>query len=214
MSRLEDMIRELCPDGVEYEELQEVFTIRNGYTPSKDNSDFWENGTIPWFRMEDIRENGRILSDSIQHITPEAVKGSLFPANSIIVATSATIGEHALLTVDALANQRFTFLTRKESYLKKLDIKFFFYICDLLDEWCKKNTTLGNFNSVDMTRFRKYKIPLPPLPVQSEIVRILDDFTELTAELTARQKQYEYYRNYLLTFDNADNKILTDRFDG
>jgi hypothetical protein len=49
--------------------------------------------------MEDIRQNGRILSDSIQHITFKAVKGRLFPTNSIIIATTATIGEHALITV-------------------------------------------------------------------------------------------------------------------
>ena len=88
--------------------MEEMFKIRNGYTPSKSNPRFWENGTIPWFRMEDIREHGHILSDSIQHITKEAVKGKgLFPANSIIVATTATIGEHALIIVDSLANQQF-----------------------------------------------------------------------------------------------------------
>lgn len=112
MSKLEELIAELCPDCIKYVELREAFDLKNGYTPLKSNATFWKNGTIPWFRMEDIRENGRILSDSMQHITPEAVKGSLFPANSIIVATSATIGEHALITVDSLANQRFTYLTQ------------------------------------------------------------------------------------------------------
>ena len=205
MSKLEELINELCPDGVDYKELQEVFTLRNGYTPSKDNPEFWENGTVPWFRMEDIRQNGRILGDSIQHVTQRAVKGNLFPADSIILATSATIGEHALLTVTALANQRFTFLTRKEPYLNSLYMKYFYYHCDILDEWCKQNVTLGNFNSVDMGKLKKYKFPLPPLPVQHEIVRILDNFTlltaELTAELTARKKQYEYFRNLLLNFN-------------
>ena len=46
--------------------VSEVFDIRNGYTPSKNVKEFWEGGTIPWFRMEDIRENGGILRDSIQ----------------------------------------------------------------------------------------------------------------------------------------------------
>ena len=47
---------------------------------------------------------------------------------------------------------------------------------------------------------KKVIIPVPPLPVQEEIVRILDKFTSLTAELTARRKQYEYYRDALLSF--------------
>ena len=84
---------------VEWKKLGEVFITRNGYTPSKSNPEYWEGGTIPWYRMEDIRENGRILSDALQHITPKGVKGNgLFKANSIILATSATIGEHALIS--------------------------------------------------------------------------------------------------------------------
>ena len=113
MSRLSALLEELCPDGVEYKKLKEIFNTKNGYTPSKSNESYWENGTIPWFRMEDIRENGHILSDSIQHVNLNAIKGELFPANSIIVATSATVGEHALITVPSLANQRFTYLMLK-----------------------------------------------------------------------------------------------------
>ena len=72
--------------------IDDLFDIGNGYTPSKANPAYWTNGTIPWFRMEDIRANGRILKDSIQHITEEAVKSSgLFPANSIILSTTATM---------------------------------------------------------------------------------------------------------------------------
>ena len=199
MSNIEKLIKELCPDGVEYKELKSVFEMRNGYTPSKAKAEFWEGGTIPWFRMEDIRENGNILSDSAQHITPAAVKGKLFPANSIIVATSATIGEHALITVESLANQRFTYLVRRPEYEEKLDPKFVYYYCYKLDEWCLNNTNISSFPSVDMAKFAKFKIPIPPLPVQREIVRILDNFTELTA----RKKQYEFYRDKLLTYKNS-----------
>ncbi|GAA9021817.1 hypothetical protein HpHA121_07490 [Helicobacter pylori] len=203
--RLKTLLQTLAPKGVEFKTLEEVFEIKNGYTPSKNNPEFWEKGTIPWFRMEDIRENGRILKDSIQHITPKALKGKkLFPKNSIIISTTATIGEHALLIVDSLANQRFTFLSKKANCDIALDMKFFFYQCFLLGEWCKKNTNVSGFASVDMTAFKKYKFPIPPLEVQQEIVKILDAFTELNTELNtelkARKKQYEYYREKLLTF--------------
>lgn len=60
MSRLEELIQEYCPDGVEYKELSEIFDTRNGYTPSKAKPELWQNGTVPWFRMEDIREKGNI----------------------------------------------------------------------------------------------------------------------------------------------------------
>ncbi|WP_231220303.1 restriction endonuclease subunit S [Helicobacter pylori] len=207
--RLQTLLQTLAPKGVEFKTLEEVFEIKNGYTPSKNNPEFWEKGTIPWFRMEDIRENGRILKDSIQHITPKALKGKkLFPKNSIIISTTATIGEHALLIVDSLANQRFTFLSKKANCGIALDMKFFFYQCFLLGEWCRKNTNVSGFASVDMTAFKKYKFPIPPLEIQQEIVKILDQFSALTtdllagipAEIKARKKQYEYYREKLLTF--------------
>ncbi|GAA7931608.1 restriction endonuclease subunit S [Helicobacter pylori] len=207
--RLQTLLQTLAPKGVEFKTLEEVFEIKNGYTPSKNNPEFWEKGTIPWFRMEDIRENGRILKDSIQHITPKALKNKkLFPKNSIIISTTATIGEHALLIVDSLANQQFTFLSKKANCGIALDMKFFFYQCFLLGEWCKKNTNVSGFASVDMTAFKKYKFPIPPLEIQQEIVKILDQFSILTtdllagipAEIEARKKQYEYYREKLLTF--------------
>ncbi|WP_154507550.1 restriction endonuclease subunit S [Helicobacter pylori] len=209
MHKIERLLQTLAPKGVEFKTLEEVFEIKNGYTPSKNNPEFWEKGTIPWFRMEDIRENGRILKDSIQHITPKALKGKkLFPKNSIIISTTATIGEHALLIVDSLANQRFTFLSKKADCGIALDMKFFFYQCFLLGEWCKKNTNVSGFASVDMTAFKKYKFPIPPLEIQQEIVKILDAFTELNTELNtelkARKKQYQYYQNMLLDFKDIN----------
>ena len=195
-------------DTVKRVKLGEVFDTRNGYTPSKNNSGYWENGTIPWFRMEDIRANGRILYDSIQHVTPAAVK-KIFPRNSIILATSATIGEHALIKVDFLSNQRFTCCTLKEKYRDLLDIKFLFYYFFIIDEWCKSHIKLGNFSSVDMDALYSYPIPIPPLSEQERIVSILDRFDKLChdireglpAEIDLRQKQYEHYRDKLLTFE-------------
>ena len=194
--------------AIKWLSIQDLFNLRNGYTPSKSKSEYWTNGTIPWFRMEDIRENGHILNDSIQHITPIAVKGKLFPANSIILATSATIGEHALITVDSLANQRFTYLTVKNEYSNQLNMKYIYYYLFKIDEWCKNNLNVSSFASVDMDKFKKLKFPIPPLEEQERIVSILDRFDKLCndiseglpAEIEARQKQYEYYRDKLLTF--------------
>ena len=194
---------------VEWKTLDEIFHLRNGYTPSKGVKEYWENGSIPWFRMEDIRENGRVLNTALQKVSESAVKGGkLFPANSIIIATSATIGEHALITIPFLANQRFTVLSLKPEYIDKFNIYFLYHYCFTLDDWCQKNTTMSSFASVDMNGFRKFLIPIPPLSVQTEIVKILDTLTTLTSELTSelilRQKQYEYYREKLLSFDSLE----------
>ena len=193
-------------EGVEMKTIKEVFDTRNGYTPSTSNELFWNDGIIPWFKMEDIRDNGRILSDSYLHITPQAVKGKgLFKANSIILATSATIGEHALILVEFLSNQRFTNIALKEKFAKSVDMKYIYYYMFIIDEWCKQHVNQGGFASVDMTGLYNLPIPLPSLQEQQRIVSILDTFEasiqNLEAQLSLREKQYEYYRNKLLTFE-------------
>ena len=124
MSKLEQLIKELCPNGVEWKTVEEIFNLKNGYTPSKANKEYWENGTVPWFRMEDLRTNGNILNDAVQHIHTSGVRGKLFPANSIIMATTATIGEHALITVDYMSNQRFTNFALRDDICELIDTKF------------------------------------------------------------------------------------------
>ena len=163
--------------------------------------------------MEDIRENGRILNDSIQRVSKNAIKGNLFPSNSIIVATSATIGEHALITCSFISNQRFTCLMIKDEYKELFNTKFLYYYCFKLDEYCLQCLNQGNFASVDMTKFNNFRFPLIPIEEQERIVSILDRFDKLCndisegipAEIEARQKQYEYYRDKLLTFKEKVN---------
>ncbi len=190
--------------------LGELFNTRNGYTPSKSDPAYWEGNTcIPWFRMEDIRDSGRILFDAAQHVTPEAVKSGVFPEDSIIISTSATIGEHAWIKVPSLANQRFTYLMVKPEYRKLVSIKYLFYYCFKLGEFCREHLNTGNFASVDMGMFNKFVFALPSLEKQNEIAEQLERFDKLVndiaeglpAEIEARQKQYEYYRDRLLSFE-------------
>ena len=202
---------------IEWDIIDNIFIMKNGYTPSKANKDFWENGTISWYRMEDIRENGRILSESIQKITPQAVKGGkLIPKNSIIFATTATIGEHALAIADSfLMNQQFTTFTIRELLKDKLDIKFVFYYFFKICEWCKQNTNSSSFPSVDMAKLKKVKFPIPSPQTQQKVVEILDKFDTLVNSITEglpreielRRKQYEYYREKLLNFTELKKEI-------
>ena len=131
--------------------IGDVFELRNGYTPSKIVKEFWEGGTIPWFRMEDIRMNGGFLKDSLQHITPLAVKGAgLFEKRSIILATTATIGVHAMLIADSLANQRFTNFKVRKSLSDEYIDEFIYYSFFKIDEWSINNTNSGGLLSVNM----------------------------------------------------------------
>ncbi len=211
-----DQLLSFGEDEVEWCRLEDVFELRGGYTPLKSNRDFWDGGTIPWYRMEDIRANGRILHDAIQHVTPRAVKGrGLFEANSIIMATTATIGEHALLTADSLANQQFTNFKIRGSLKSHLSPRFAYYYFYVLGAWCRRNVHVGAFPSVKMESLRAQPFPIPPLARQAEIVCVLDRLHALShslmdglpAELRARRKQYEHYRERLLTFPGAPDSL-------
>ena len=198
---------------LEYKTLGDLFETRNGYTPSKRDRTAWDRDDVPWFRMEDIRENGGILDSALISISNSAVKaGRVFPANSILVATSATIGAHALVTVEHLSNQRFTSLQPKESACGLFDPYFLYYYCFLLDEYCLNHANVSSFASVDMRAFRAFEFPILPLDVQREIASILDQFTglekELEAEIEARRAQCTYYRDRLLCFPE---KRVSDR---
>lgn len=173
--------------------IDELFDLGNGYTPSKSNPAYWTNGTIPWFRMEDIRTNGRILKDSIQHVTPEAVKGNgLYPKYSIILSTTATIGEHALLIADSLANQQFTFLNRKVNRRDMIDIIFFYHYCFILGKWCRDNINAGGLLAVNMDDLKNHSIYIPKsIAEQQAIATILTKMDDEITALEAKRAKYE-----------------------
>ena len=170
-----DWIGEI-PSHWKIKRLRFVCELRNGYTPSKAVQSFWENGTIPWYRMEDIRETGRFLNAAKQYISEEAVKeAGLFEAGSFILATTATIGEHALLIVDSLANQRFTNLKIRKSLSVYPLKKFFFYYLYVIDEYCKSTTKTTTFPAMDITELKNFGVCLPPLAEQEAIAAWLDE---------------------------------------
>lgn len=170
-----DWIRDIPSHWVS-KRLRYVCEFRNGYTPSKANGEYWADGTIPWYRMEDIREFGRFLKESKQSISKDAVKGcGLFEAGSFILATTATIGEHAMLIVDSLANQQFTNLKIRKSLNHTVTKEFFFYYLFVIDEFCKSTTKTTTFPAMDMTDLRNFGVSIPPLAEQEAIAAWLDE---------------------------------------
>jgi len=165
----------MIPEHWKVKRIKDAFELRNGYTPSKNNPAFWESGTIPWYRMDDIRESGRKLKEAKQYITPEAVKGNgLFEAGSFILATTATIGEHAMLIVDSLANQRFTNLKIRKSLITRLSKEFLFYYMFIVDDFCKTSTRQTTFAAVNIEELKNFIVVIPTIEEQQSIATYLD----------------------------------------
>lgn len=204
MSRIEELIEKLCPNGVEYKELEKVCRFQNGFSFK---STLFRNCGEPILRITNIL-NGKLSDDSYVYFNLEDYKENLenykVKKGDIVVAMSgATTGKIGYNYSENIyyLNQRVGLFVPNEKVLLK---RFLFH---WLTTQSKKihNISSGsgaqpNLSSVKMMKLR---IPVPPLEVQCEIVHILDDFTllsaELSAELKARQKQYEYYASKLFT---------------
>ena len=188
MSKLEKLIEELCPNGVEWKKLGEVAQIGTG---SSNGNEAEENGLYPFFiRSQTIKYKNDFEYDEEAIIIPgEGGVGEIFHYINGKYAIHQRV--YRIHIVDDLISTSFVYHYMKSNFKK----------------FILKKAVSATVTSIRKPMIEDFIIPLPPLPVQEEIVRILDNFTELTAELTARKKQYEYYRDKLLTFKKKQVEV-------
>ncbi len=219
MSRLEELIQELCPNGVELYKFDGVCQFIRGITYNKSQEAKTASNTdVAVFRANNITLNSNTLNYDDVKMVVGAVKVKdtqwLRKGDILMCAGSGSkdhIGKVAFIEND----MKYTFggfmgVVRCDDTILP---RYMFHI--LTSGYFSKHlesainrATINNINGQVMSSF---EFPVPPLEVQREIVRILDSFTlltaELTAELTARKKQYEYYRDTLLTFDDENTPV-------
>lgn len=186
--------------------VRHFFEFKNGYTPSKANPSFWTNGTIPWFRMEDIRKSGRILEKAIQYVTPSAVNnGGTFDAGSFILAIcTASIGEHAMLIADSLANQQFANLKIRKSLSNRTMPMFIFYYLYILGRYCKDTANTTTFQYADMNLVKNFKVPLPSPEEQQMIVDYLEH------NFKGIEKAIEQHKNMISLLQERKQIIISE----
>ena len=213
MPKLDELIRELCPDGVEYVKLNSVCDIYDG-THSTPN--YTESG-VKFASVENI---GKLYATRKYISEKDFKKYKIKPRIGDVMMTR--IGSVGVCTVvdrnEALAFYVSLALLRPQ--LDKVQSRFLKYAIESIHgrKELRKRTLINAVPiKINKDDIGKVTIPLPPIEIQSEIVHTLDNYTEnvvklqnqLTAELTARQKQYTFYRNKLLTFSgNEKAKIV------
>lgn len=216
MSKINDLMKQYCPDGVEWKELGNVCKFQNGFAfKSEKFKNFGENTIL---RIQNI-QNKNIILDNLVYFDNEDYKNTnlenftVKKYDVIIAQSGATAGKIAINNTDNTfyLNQRIGKFIPDNNYLLN---KFLYYFIDTKKEQILNIASSGGAQpNISGNNILSFQIPLPPLPVQQEIVNILDKFTELEAELEAelegRKKQYEHYRNTLLTFgDDVEWKEL------
>ena len=198
---------------IEWKRLRDVSVrISSGGTPRKTNSAYYNGGTIPWLRTQEVEFN--YIEKVSSFITEEGLRNSSakwIPAYCVIVAISgATAGRSAVNNIPVTTNQHCCNIEVNE---EMVEYKYVFY-------WVKsqyeKLKGLGRGARADLSAEIRanYPVPVPTLEVQQKIVSILDRFdalcndltSGLPAEIAARKKQYEHYRDKLLTFPRSKLK--------
>lgn len=208
MSNLEELIERLCPDGVEYKRLGDIGRISmckrvlKSQTNSVSGVPFYKIGTFG-------KEADSYISEELfldyKSRYPYPKKGD------VLISASGTIGRTVIFDgkPSYFQDSNIIWVANNEEFLTN---KFLYYIYQT-NPW--KVADGGTIQRLYNSDLEKIQLPVPPLEVQREIVRILDNFTflttELAAELAARQKQYEYYRDLLLTFKPNESTILNER---
>ena len=199
MSRLDELIAELCPSGVKYVPLKQIAEVGTG---SSDRVNAVDDGEYPFYvRSKNILRSNRYLFDEEAIIIPgEGGIGDIFH----YVNGKYDLHQRAyrIHLIDPNVNTKFTYYCLSANFKKFIIMK-------------AVNATV---TSIRKPMIENFPIPLPPLPVQQEIVRILDDLTkattelnkELNIELEARRKQYEYYIDRVINANNYQHIPLND----
>ena len=190
MSRLDELIKELCPNGVEYKELGEIVKSQRGKTITKE---LIKDGDIP------VISGGQ--KPAYYHNESNRKGEVITVAGSGAYAGFVMYWDKPIFVSDAFS------IECDKSYL---NIKYIYYFLQNNQMKIHSLKKGGGVPHVYFKDMQKFLVPVPPLEVQDEIVKILDNYTKsveelkekLNEELTARKKQYSWYRDYLLKFEN------------
>ena len=191
MGKIEELIQQYCPEGVEFVQIKDIAKCSMGEFVHKSKQD--PNAPYPVY-------NGGITNTGFykEYNTDE---------NKVIVsARGAGAGFVNVIERKFWAGNSCHIISVCNA--DRTNYKYLFYALKNIEEGLIGNQQKGGIPAVSKTQLETTSIPLPPLPVQQEIVRILDSSTnlaaELQAELQARQQQYQYYRDTLLSFKRKE----------
>ena len=194
MSKLQELINKLCPNGVEFKPLGDVCDIKRGIRVVK--SQLQETGGIP------------VYQNSLKPLG--YYSESNFPGYTAFVIGAGAAGDVGFSDIAMWgADDCYSIVNTTN-----LNSKFVFYLLEANKTILKSHVRKASVPRLSRNVIEKLIIPIPPIEVQEEIVKILDRFAdyaaELQAELQARKEQYEYYRNLLLTFNPSASGCGTD----
>lgn len=196
-------------EGWEIKKLGEVCEIINGSTPLRTNKEFWNDGNFPWFTIDDIRDQGRIITKTKQKVTEMALKKlRVLPVDTILLCCTASIGEYAITKIELATNQQFNGLVIKNK--KELNPMFLLYFSSTLKDVLSNLSGKTTIDFIPISRLKEIEIILPSLQEQQHIVAILDEAFDAIEKAKVNAEQNlknakELFESYLQdVFENTD----------
>jgi type I restriction enzyme S subunit len=194
--------------------LGDIANYRRGSFPQPYGEKKWYDGegAMPFVQVADVGEDMRLVNDTKNKISKLAQHKSVFVSKgTVIVTLQGSIGRVAITQYDSYVDRTLAIF---ESFKTDIDKKYFAYQLQKKFHLERESARGSTIKTITKEEFTKFKIPIPSLTEQNRIVAILDKFDALVndisvglpAELSARRKQYEYYRNKLLTFEPLENE--------
>ncbi|EAJ7104329.1 hypothetical protein YZ54_02260 [Campylobacter upsaliensis] len=159
------------PNSWAWVKLGDICEIVSGGTPSRDKIEYWHNGTIPWVKIADVKNN--VVNQTQEFITELGLENSsakIFKKGTLLYTIFATLGETAILNIDAATNQAIAALIEAYDY----DTKFLMYCLMSMKDYVNSLGRGVAQNNINQTMLKNFTIPLPPLCEQQEIVGKLD----------------------------------------
>ena len=212
MSKINELIQTLCPDGVEYKKLLDVAESFTGLTYSPHDKVEEGLGTLV-LRSSNIQNNKLCFEDNVYVGTENIPERALVKNGDILICvrngSKVLVGKAAKITGIKHRTAFGAFMSILRADKRYLNEDYLFYVWQFAYNELRSRTDNSMvINQITKRDFANIEIAVPPLPVQEEIVRILDEYTELEAELEAKlseeielkQKQYEFYRKYKLIY--------------
>ena len=175
---VEDEIPFDIPENWKWYRLGELFNIVNGFTPLKSNPEFWEEGDIPWFTIEDVHRQGRFISSTEKFITRKALSKNterIVPADTVLLCCTASVGEYAYTKIPLTTNQQFNAFVLKEHYKNAVYPLYVFEYAKTLKGSLIDQAGKTTFNFVSVGKLSNMLIPLPPFAEQKRIVAKIEE---------------------------------------
>ena len=213
MSRIDNLIAELCPDGVEYKHIEEIVFNKFWLMPATPR--FTDDGEVPYITSKNIG-NCKIDFNNIKLITMNDYlnisSNRPILVDDILISMIGTLGEVARVNEGQLPFYgQNMYLIRLNTGVVNIDYFLHYFNSSIIKDKLKATKNMSSQGYLKANNIDSLEIPIPPVSIQQEIVRVLDKFAtleaELEAELEARKKQYMYYAYNLLSLGPETKRV-------